>query len=73
MPLDARSTENCPLGHRCESCGAMGPNLGVTTHAVLNAMMCVTLCEGCRESGRPPSITLSTAQRLAEQHRGHLR
>jgi hypothetical protein len=31
-----------------------------------------TLCPGCSDNGWPPSIMLSTAQKLVEQHRQHL-
>jgi hypothetical protein len=40
--------------------------------AVLGATMCLTLCPRCRQSGRPPQIQLSTAQKLVEQHSQHL-
>ena len=66
------STERCPLGHRCESCGAVGPDLRVQTVDALGATLCLTLCPGCAGSRRPPSIMLSTAQRLVEQHQQHL-
>ena len=73
MTLDARDTSQCPRGHRCESCGNATEDLEVVTHGVLNAIMCVTLCGSCRESGRPPSIMLTTAEKLAQQHRDHVR
>ena len=73
MTLDARDTSQCPRGHRCESCGNVTEDLEVVTHGVLNAIMCVTLCGSCRESGRPPSIMLTTAEKLAQQHRDHVR
>jgi hypothetical protein len=34
--------------------------------------MCLTLCPKCRQSGCPPQIQLSTAQKLVEQHSQHL-
>ena len=73
MTLDASNTDNCPLGFRCESCGVATDDLRVVTYPVLNAIMCVTLCASCRESGRPPSIMLTTAEKLVEQHRDHVR
>lgn len=72
MALDPTDTRYCPRGHRCESCGAEGPGLTVTAVPVLSETMCLTLCRGCAASGRPPSIMLSTATRLVEQHRRHL-
>jgi hypothetical protein len=72
MTLDPRNTDNCPVGFRCESCGSATGDLLVVAHGVLNAIMCVTLCGSCRESGRPPSIMLTTAEKLVEQHRDHI-
>jgi hypothetical protein len=69
---DPNNTDRCPLGFRCESCGLTGPGLEVRTVDVLGATFCLTLCPGCRDNGRPPSIMLSTAQKLVEQHRQHL-
>jgi hypothetical protein len=40
--------------------------------AVLGAAFCLTLCTRCAASGQPPSVMLSTAVRLAEQHAQHL-
>ena len=65
-------TERCPLGFRCESCGLACPGLTVVTVNVLGATLCLTLCLGCRQSGRAPAIMLSTAEKLVEQHRQHL-
>jgi hypothetical protein len=67
-----RLTRYCPRGNRCESCGADGPGLAVVIVAVLRSAFCLTLCSRCAESGRPPQIMLSTAERLAEQHARHL-
>ena len=72
MPLEAQDTSNCPTGHRCESCGNATGDLEVMTHPVLNAIICLTVCGGCRQSGRPPGIMLSTAEKLAQQHREHV-
>jgi len=65
-------TDRCPLGHRCESCGAAAPGLAVVVVTVLGAAFCLTLCGGCAGSDRPPQIMLSTAQRLVEQHARHV-
>ena len=65
-------TDRCPLGHRCESCGAAGLGLAVEVVTVLGAAFCLTLCPGCARSGHPPQIMLSTAQRLVEQHARHV-
>jgi hypothetical protein len=66
------TTRFCPLGHRCESCGAESPGLAVVTCAVLSEVICLTMCPACAASGRPPAIMLSTAERLAAAHRRHL-
>jgi hypothetical protein len=71
-PTDPKITEWCPCSARCESCGVAGPRLSVKVYDVLSETMCLTVCEGCRGSDRPPSVMLSTAQRLIEQHRQHL-
>lgn len=71
-PLDPTDTSRCPRGHRCESCGTVGRGLAVVTRQVLAETLCLTLCPGCAASGRPPAIMLSTAERLAAQHRAHL-
>jgi hypothetical protein len=69
---DLKVTDRCPRGHRCESCGQACPGLQVVVIDVLGAVMCLTLCPGCRTSGRAPQIMLSTAQKLVEQHRMHV-
>jgi hypothetical protein len=72
MAIDSTRTDYCPLGHRCENCGATSPSLRVATRAVLGATLCLTLCENCAMNGRLPSVMLATAERLVEQHRAHL-
>ena len=71
--LDSTQADNCPLGHRCESCGAESRSLHVITHNVLNATYCLTMCPKCAASGQPPQIMLSTAERLVAAHTEHLR
>ena len=66
-------TARCPLGFRCESCGAPGPALAVSVLPVLGERLCLTLCRGCRSSGLLPSILVSTAVRLVAQHADHVR
>lgn len=65
-------TERCHRGHRCESCGQACPGLEVVAVGVLGAEMCLTLCPGCRQSGRAPQIMLTTAEKLVAQHRQHV-
>jgi len=63
----------CPLGHRCESCGAERDDLAVSTAATLLGVLCLTLCPRCNKGmvGDPP-ITTDTAGRLVRQHCHHL-
>ena len=65
-------TPLCPLGRRCESCGADARDVRIVVLPVLNAAMCLTMCGSCATSGRPPSVMLSTAEKLADQHRRHV-
>jgi hypothetical protein len=69
---EMQDTTRCPTGFRCESCGHAGSGLHVAAVDVLGATICLTLCPGCRQSGRPPQIMLSTAEKLAAQHQEHL-
>jgi hypothetical protein len=69
---DHATTDRCPLGFRCESCGQACAGLEVATVNILGATLCLTLCPGCRQSGRAPAIMLSTAEKLVEQHHQHL-
>lgn len=71
-PPDSLRTDLCPLGHRCESCGAESPRLAVVTRTVLSDVLCLTLCAACARSGRPPQIMLSTAERLVAAHHRHV-
>ncbi|MDN5918675.1 MAG: hypothetical protein L0I76_26860 [Pseudonocardia sp.] len=72
-PLDLDDVSRCPLGHRCESCGAERDDLVVTT-ALLGPLgvACLTLCPRCAESDTAPPVSLPTASRLVMQHAGHL-
>ncbi len=68
---DRNDTTTCPLGHRCEACGAESPRLAVVTRAVFGATLCLTMCSRCAAPGTLPPIMLSTAERLVQQHREH--
>jgi hypothetical protein len=73
MADDPNDTRHCPLGGRCESCGAYGPALRVAARMVLGATLCLTLCARCADDGRLPNIQLSTAVKFVAQHDAHLR
>ena len=66
-------TSRCPLGHRCEACGAERTDLAVVT-VVLDVLgvACLTLCPRCAGSGVVPPVSVGTAVRLVAQHCGHL-
>ena len=65
-------TSRCPLGHRCESCGAERDDLAVSTAATLLGVLCLTLCPRCLAFGEMPRLTAGTAVRLVVQHCTHL-
>lgn len=74
---DLHDVSRCPLGVRCESCGAEGAGLAVATtdfgvRGVVRTVACLTLCPRCASAGMPPPVTAGTAARLAAQHCGHL-
>jgi hypothetical protein len=64
---------NCPLGHRCESCGAQRDDLAVCTAALDRiGVACLTLCPRCANSDVVPPVSVGTAVRLVMQHCIHL-
>jgi hypothetical protein len=66
-------TSNCPLGTRCESCGAEDAFLGVDTIVFGRlGVACLTMCPRCVASGVAPPITVGTAMRLIGEHAAHL-
>lgn len=72
-PVDLDSTEGCPLGVRCESCGREGDDLAVGT-AELGPLgiACLTLCGRCGDADMAPPVAVGTAVRLVMQHASHL-
>jgi hypothetical protein len=71
--VDLDNTSNCPVGHRCESCGAERNDLDVSTAATALGVLCLTLCPRCAASDVTPPVSVGTAARLVGQHAGHLR
>ena len=70
---DLNDTTGCPLGVRCESCGAESPDLAVRAVTLAGlGTACLTLCRRCAAADTPPPITVATAARLVEQHVGHV-
>lgn len=66
-------TSRCPIGVRCESCGAEGP--GLTVHTVELGRLgvaCLTLCPRCAEADTAPPVAVGTAVRIVGQHCAHL-
>jgi hypothetical protein len=73
MPtVDLHNTANCPLGHRCESCGTTGQGLAVKTATTALGVLCLTLCPRCAASSVAPPIGIGTAVRFVMQHCAHL-
>ena len=70
--IDLEDTSRCPLGHRCESCGAERDDLAVSTAATLLGVLCLTLCPRCLAFGEMPRLAAGTAVRLVVQHCTHL-
>lgn len=70
--IDLDDTGNCPLGHRCESCGTTGQGLVVETATTKVGVLCLTLCPRCAASTVAPPISVGTAVRFVLQHAGHL-
>jgi len=72
-PINLDATDHCPLGVRCESCGAERKDLAVTTAALGPlGVACLTLCPPCAGSDVAPPVTVGTAVRLVCQHAAHL-
>lgn len=71
--VDIDDTSRCPLGHRCESCGAERDDLAVTT-ALFGpiGVACVTMCPRCARSLQAPPVAVATAVRLVGQHCEHV-
>ena len=71
--IDLDDTSRCPLGHRCESCGAERDDLAVCTVALGTlGVACLTMCPRCANSDVIPPVSVSTAVRLTMQHCLHL-
>lgn len=72
-PVDLDDTSRCPLGHRCESCGAERGDLAVeTTDLGRLGVACLTLCPPCAHSDVAAPVSVPTAARLVGQHCQHL-
>lgn len=65
-------TTRCPLGHRCESCGAESPGLEVEIVPTPLGSLCLTLCRRCAAFDDVLPISVSTAVRLGAQHTEHV-
>lgn len=62
----------CPLGHRCESCGAERDDLAVDTATTPLGVLCLTLCPRCAAATAAPPVAVGTANRLVLAHCDHL-
>ena len=70
--VNVDDTSRCPVGHRCECCGAAGMKLIVTTATTPLGVLCLTTCPRCSRSTSALPVTVSTAARLVGQHCAHL-
>lgn len=66
--VDLDDTTNCPLGHRCESCGAAGNGVTVQTATTPLGVLCLTMCPRCSRSTVAPPLAVGTVVRLVMQH-----
>jgi hypothetical protein len=70
--IDLDATARCPLGHRCESCGAERDDVAVSTATTPLGVLCLTLCARCAGATSAPPVSVATAARLVAQHCEHL-
>ena len=69
---DPFDTSGCPVGARCERCGAQFAQLVVVTKSSAAGVLCLTLCPVCAAAGDLPPLKATTAITLVREHRGHL-
>jgi hypothetical protein len=70
---DLHGTARCPLGVRCEACGAEEETLVVRTLGCPRfGIMCLTMCQLCASNTVLPPVSVGTAERLVVQHCKHL-
>lgn len=79
MSTDLFDTSNCPLGVRCEVCGAeagVRGKLSTITVDTAIGVICLTVDETCRggleTDGASLTLMPSTIERLVKQHQQHL-
>lgn len=70
--INMDATSRCPLGVRCESCGAERNDLAVATADTALGTLCLTLCPRCAAASMAPPVAVGTAARLVAQHCLHL-
>lgn len=70
--IDIFSTEHCPVGFRCESCGDAAEDLVAAAAETQLGVLCLTLCGRCSAATSAPPVAVTTAVRLVAQHCGHL-
>lgn len=64
-------TSRCPLGVRCECCGADGSDLSLVTSDLGSVGVAyLTMCSSCAASAVSPPVAVGTAVRLVLQHVG---
>lgn len=70
--MNPYDTSNCPVGHRCESCGAEDPRVAVKAVQTAVGVLCLTMCRVCRNATMEPPVVVGTAVRLTLAHCMHL-
>jgi hypothetical protein len=70
--IDLDDVMRCPLGVRCEACGAERDDLSVCTAWTPLGVLCLTMCPRCASASMAPPVAVGTAVRLVGQHCAHL-
>jgi hypothetical protein len=66
--VDVFSTENCPIGFRCEICGDAADGMVPVTAVTPLGILCLTACPRCADSDMAPPVSVGTAVKLVLQH-----
>lgn len=69
--MDLHNASGCPIGARCEVCGAAGA-LSVKTAALLHWVICLTTCVRCGRAKTIPTLAGASLRRFVLDHCGHL-
>jgi hypothetical protein len=75
--VDLEDTTRCPRGGRCAACGGTAGGgtaggLAVATADTPVGVLCLTLCAGCADHARVPTLSWVRAADQVALHCGHL-